>query len=313
MSTVPVDNTFWGGLGDAKVCTGVGGRRGLGCIHSWEGQGLPQGRGPHLQPLRPHPRRCRSLQPGAPERPESLRGGAPKAPPTPRPRALSAPALPASRLHSQPPAPPRPSARDLGPTPASPSPAPAPCAPLLCHFLIPASCFPEAGIRSRPRPVPQSPAPPVSATGRASGRRQGSGGAAGAEPRGLRREVANPRSPSFPRLLALSPCSWWPLSLSPAGPGSLVVRLLVHLGPRCKAALGCSAAASSVPTPAQSCQDPWGRPGVRGVPPARSRGHRTFPGTQNWGLVRPGQQKPPLPPLSVRIIQLSNPGPGGVW
>uniref|UniRef100_A0A8C0S9R3 Coronin n=1 Tax=Canis lupus familiaris TaxID=9615 RepID=A0A8C0S9R3_CANLF len=102
--------------------------------------------------------------PTPPPRSEETRAPEGRGSPRPRPCAPMARALPASACSL----PPRPSARDLGPAPRAPAPPPAPRPPrplarLLCHFLIPASCFPEARIRSRPRPVPQ---PPASPTGR---------------------------------------------------------------------------------------------------------------------------------------------------
>uniref|UniRef100_A0A8I3WMG0 Coronin n=1 Tax=Callithrix jacchus TaxID=9483 RepID=A0A8I3WMG0_CALJA len=65
-------------------------------------------------------------------------------PPAPRRGSASCPAPP--RVTSAPP-------------PREPLPRPRPGS--LCHFLNPASCFPEAGIRSRPKSVPQPPAPPT--------------------------------------------------------------------------------------------------------------------------------------------------------
>lgn len=244
-----------------------GGLGGQGFTHSWQllrtpPRGAAPGSEGPLQPspaasaAQPHP--WRSPPHFAQRDPGACGGGAPQAPPRPRPRAPGsrAPGLQAA-LEASRPAPPRVTS---APPPRAPAPPPTPCPQLLCHFLIPASCFPEVGIRSRPRPVPQPLAPPVSAAG--WGRRQGAGGTTGAEPRGSGRGwVAGPRSPSPPRSPTLSPNSPWPPTLPPPGPGSLEVGLLVHLGPRSEAALGCSAAGSGVPTPAQSCQAPelaWG-------------------------------------------------------
>lgn len=84
--------------------------------------------------------------------------------------------------------PPRPSARDLGPAPVSPRPAsrPPPAPQLLCHFLIPASCFPETGIRSHPRTVLQPPGVPGERDGPGLGTQaEGWAGLRGQRPRGL--------------------------------------------------------------------------------------------------------------------------------
>lgn len=216
--------------------------------------------------------------------------------PAPLPWRPRAPGLQAPPAASRP-SPPRVTS---APPPRAPAPPPAPRSRLLCHFLIPASCFPEAGIRSRPRPVPQPLAPPVSTGGRGWGRGRRAAGGAGLQGRsrgGLWLGGLGPRSPSRPRRPTLSPSSPWPPSLSPPGLGSLEIGLLVHPGLGSEDALRLGVLSRPPPPPARPPGPAWGSLQL----PAHSCRRCTFPGTQNWGLARPA-------PLAVLpITQPPNP------
>lgn len=106
--------------------------------------------------------------------------------------------------------------------------------------------------------------------------------------------MADPRSPPPPRRPTVSPTSPWPPTLSPPGPGSLEVGLLVHLGPRSEAALGCSAlGAPSRPPPSPARPLSW--PGA----PCTFLRALHIPWDSELGPSAAPQRRPSLPPLSI--------------